>query len=112
MVGRKLSDEALLSGLFAMQVASEIEAEAEAQRNAEEAARDHLAERLVADGFFPNLYHVEHDGAVATWRTDQEYAYPWNLPSRLFMFPAHTSRGPDGVRRRIRRFWIGYVPRA
>lgn len=75
MVGGKLSDEALLSGLFAMQVASEIEAEAEARRNAEDAARDHLAERLVADGFFPNFYHVEHDGAVATRRTGQEYVH-------------------------------------
>ncbi len=99
MVERKLSDEALLSGLFAAQVASEIEAEAEARKKAEEAARDHLAERLVADGFFPNHYQLEHDGALAAWRTGREYTYPWNLPSRLFQFPAHTYRGPDGVRR-------------
>jgi hypothetical protein len=99
VVERSLSDEALLSGLFAVQVASEIAAEDEVRRSAEEASRDHLAERLVADGIFPNLYQVEHDGSIATWRTQVEYPYPWKLPSRLFRFPAQTYRGPDGTRR-------------
>lgn len=99
MVERRLSDEALLSGLFATQVAAEIEAETLTRKVAEEAARDHIAERLVADSFFPNLSHVEYDGTLAAERRQTEYAYPWNLPSRLFRFPAHTFRGPDGVRR-------------
>lgn len=94
-----LSDESLLTGLFGAQVAAELQVEEAEKKAAIEAARDRIAERLVADGFFPNEYHVEHDGSFATWRTEREYAYPWNLPSRLFKFPAHTDLGPDGVRR-------------
>lgn len=94
-----LSDESLLSGLFGEQVAQELAAEDAARAAAEEAARDHIGERLIADGFFHNDYALENDGSFGGWGSNEDYPHPWNLPSRLFIFPAQTLRGPDGVRR-------------
>jgi hypothetical protein len=100
---RVLTDEALLGGLFAAQVAQEIHAEESARQTKQaaerEANQDQLAERLVADGFFHNQYQLESDGAFNTGSMQVTYDFPWNLPSRLFQFPMQTLRGPDNVRR-------------
>jgi hypothetical protein len=100
---KMLTDDALLGGLFAAQVAQEIQAEEstrQAREEAErEASRDRLAERLVADGFFHDEYLLQSDGAFNAGHKQASYEFPWKLPSRLFQFPMQTLRGPDTVRR-------------
>jgi len=102
-MAKQTTDFDLLGGLFGSQVAAEIEAEnalKQARQEAErEARRDRVAERLIADGFFANEFQLESDGSFNASRLRAEYAFPFNLPSRMFMFPLKTLRGPNGVRR-------------
>lgn len=105
----RIDDSSLLSGLFSAQVSQDLAqeqaktAQAKAAKEAAEAAqkereRDLIGERLLADGFFRSEYELDHGSSIHA-RNHTKLPYPWNLPSRLFEWPAETHRGPDGMRR-------------
>ena len=60
---------------------------------------DMVAEALIQRGLVPNAFILDLNGALTVPR-DMQMPYPWNLPSRLFMFPLEvTDRARDGSRR-------------
>jgi len=69
------------------------------ERPTEPPKPDPVADALVQRGLVPNHFLLDLNKGLTIPR-DMEMPYPWNLPSRLFIFPIEiTDQAKDGTRR-------------